>query len=255
MRVIVALTLAVMYLANASGTVGAQAQAAVPQSGATAETAQPTPALTSAGAPGERAFAQSAVNTVIFDHYNLQPGQSDPLVLRLSDGDYFQVRTVNTDPTKFSYKISAVPDEETPITTTGVAGIGVAARRFAETAVTMRHSEAFARYRLTISLRADLTQALAPRISGRPAGGVRDMPELLLFPAVFDGWVQTKPGFEVSFTGGVAFSGFAYPIFHQNGRSRHSRCGRRCENGRGGRDCEGQFRPDSAAVGPGKVGG
>jgi hypothetical protein len=190
---------------------------------------------------------QTAGNTVVFDHYHLQPRQSDPLVLRLADGDYFQVRIVNTDTTQFNYRISAVPDEETPTTSTGATGSGVAATRLGETTVTMRHGEAFARYRVTIALRADLAQAAAPPPGGRQAGGVSE--RTMLFPAVFDVWVQTKPGFEVSFTGGVTFSGLTSPKFFIKTDDRGTPdTADDVKTVEEDRDASDKFRPDTVAM-------
>jgi hypothetical protein len=177
-----------------------------------AQTLQPPPALKNPTPTGPRAFVQTAANTLVFDHYNLQPAQPDPMVLRLADGEYFQVRIINTDNTLFVYTISAVPDEEVPGLSMGPTGPGIAATRLGETTVTMRHYQAFARYRVKIAPRADLAggSPVGPRDTVGAGTGAQPpaAPKaVLLFPAVFDVWVETKPGFEVTFTGGAVFSG------------------------------------------------
>ena len=186
-----------------------------------AQNLQPSGALKSPEPQGRRAIPQTAANTLTFDHFNLQPAQADPMVLRLADGEYFQVRIINTDNTLFTYSISAVPDEETPQTMLGPTGAGVVVTRFVETAVTMRHSEAFARYRVRISLRTDLAPAAPPSVPRDQVGASptaktpsEKAKELVLYPSVFDVWVETKPGFEVTFTGGAVFSGLRSPRYH-----------------------------------------
>ena len=231
-----------------------------------AQIPQPSPPLQSPAPQGERAFRQAATNTIAFDHFNLQPAQPDPMVLRLADGDYFQVRIVNTDNTLFTYSISAVPDEETPQTTTGPTGAGLAVTRFVETAVTMRHSEAFARYRVKIAVRADLAGGTGRQTGGDRVGAGRGADPSapttapMLYPATFDVWVQTKPGFEVTFTGGAVFSGLRSPRFHLKTDTRGTPAAeddlKTVEEDSDARD---DFWPDTVAVAnfrhPEKVGG
>lgn len=250
-------TLAVVLTSLALGIGAANpfAQAPQPPAAATdAPTLQPTAPVPTALPPGERAVRQTPLNTVSFDHYHLQPAQSDPLVLRIADGHYFQVRIVNTDATQFSYTISAVPDEDTPTTRTGPTGDGIAATRMEETSVTMRHSKAFARYRVSIALRSDLTLPVKPApqtgTGADPEAVDRDRKKTLkLYPAVFDVWIDTKPGFEVTFTGGVAFSGHVSPKFFVNtddkGTADEQDDVKTVEEDRDARD---RFRPDTVAI-------
>ena len=171
------------------------------------------PAASNIPAPeGRRAFAQTAANTLVFDHYHLQPAQAHPMVLRLADGEYFQVRITGTDSTQFHYTISAVPDEDLPSSPLGATGPGIPATRLGQTTVTMRHYQAFARYRVKIAPRPDLATATPPagpsdRVGAAPGAQPPGAGRVILYPAVFDVWVETKPGFEVTFTGGAVFSG------------------------------------------------
>jgi hypothetical protein len=165
----------------------------------------------------ELAVKPSAKNTLWFDHYWLRPACDGPMVLSVEDGDYFQVVIQQTDTTQFSYTITAVPDQEVPTSTAGATGPGLAPIRWSDMSLTMHHSKVFARYRVTISLRSDLSGAGPARVGDRLAGGPKGAaptpergPEL--FPATFDVWVKTKASFEVAFLGGAAFSGL---------RSRH----------------------------------
>jgi hypothetical protein len=247
--VIAAVTLLLLWTTAASP--GAQ----TPQGAATSPSSlTPIPPTRGVEPTGERAVRQTGLNTLAFDHYHLQPAQSDPLVLRLSDGAYFQVRIVNTDSTQFSYTISAVPDEPTPATTTGATADGIIATRMEQTSVTMRHSSVFARYRVAIALRSDLklpvktppqtgTGAAPGPVDKRTAEGLK------LYPAVFDVWVETKPGFEVSFTGGVAFTGHVSPKFFvktdNNGTPETDDDTKTVEEDRNARD---GFRPDTIAM-------
>jgi hypothetical protein len=222
----------------------AHAQAPIPQ---------PAPAVPTGTLQGEREITQTARNTLAFDHFRLRPAQADPLVLRLGDGDYFQVRIVNTDPLQFSYAISAIPseDERTPATRIGPTGDGIPATQLQETAVTMRHNKAFARYRVTIALRSDLQLPVKPRepVTGADPRLLEEQKVPKLYPAVFDVWVETKPGFETSFTGGVAFSGLVSPKFFirtdNKGTADAADDTKTVEEDREARD---GFKPDTVAV-------
>jgi hypothetical protein len=165
---------------------------------------------------------KDAGDTAWIDHYHLRPGCGRPLIVAVKEGSHFQVVIGNTDTTQFTYTVSAVLDQDLPVSPSGATGAGVPPVTWGDTILTMQHvSKNFDRYRVTIALRSDLA-ALPPAVPRPPVGGPPLPPDAagraatlpVLFPATFDVWVRTKAGFEVAFLGGAGFSTLRSPKYY-----------------------------------------
>ena len=210
-------------------------------------------------------YARTRENTVCFDHDHLRPTKDSPTILRIKNGEYFHVVIGNTDPTLFTYSVTAIPKAESTSANIGATGSPIEATRRDWTAVSMLHSDAFVKYRVVIAVRAGITptptRGTAADVAGGRGGRRGGRPRVTqLQPATFDIFVNTKPGVEVSFTGGVAFSGLRSPQFFtktdDKGTAATTDDTKTVEEDVEARD---RFRPDTIAVtnirDPNKFGG
>ncbi len=190
-------------------------------------------------------------NTLTYNHKSLTANRAEPYVLSVEDGGFFQVVFCETDPTRFSYTVSAIRNDQLEDAGTSVELKPVQSVDLRRTAVTMRHDRGIYRYRIRIAridggdtpveseaaaatedeaaqaledpaflenlLRAvepDKQEMLRKLLESRK--GKRDTTAAVkLYPVSFDVWVQTR-GWEVSFTAGLAFSNLTDARYYLN---------------------------------------
>jgi hypothetical protein len=180
----------------------------------------PAPSASSARDEDSPPFERTRRNTLIFDHLALRATDAAPYVLKVKDRDYFQVIFANTDPRKFRYTISVTEETETD-TSSFEAGKAVETLfgNLTDISVTMQHDQHFQRYRVGVGLLPGVTtdplREQAAEVSRRPASDVFRRTErsetdstqpVSLHEISFDLWVETERTWQLSFSGGTAFS-------------------------------------------------
>jgi hypothetical protein len=90
-------------------------------------------------------------NTLTYNHARLTAFRATPYVLSVEDGGFFQITVVETDPTKFSYTISALRNDQLEKVGTSVELKPVESSATGRASVTMRHDRGIYRYRVRIA--------------------------------------------------------------------------------------------------------
>jgi len=211
-------------------------------------------------------------NTLTYNHKHLTAYRAEPYVLSVEDGQYFQVVVTETDPTKFSYTVSALRNDPLDASGTVVAPTPVKTNASGRASVTMRHDRGIFRYRVSIKriggddtpvevagtpaapvAAVARTAPLSPEEAARlglpdtapaPVTQQGDLVSVNLYPVDFDVWVETR-GWEVSFTAGLAFSSLTDRRWFINEGTDAAATDDRIERGRAAED---GFRPDIMAL-------
>ena len=197
-----------------------------------------------------------------FDHYRLTT--SAPFVLTVKDGGHFAVRVIETDNRLFNYTITADTAAQPQSASATVESASATTESLdgphSSVVVVMIHSSHFVRYRFHIELKAP--PAAAPPVApagerastGGDSGGAVPRPGVanatepgyVLYATSFDVWVKTKQDFQVTFNGGMAFSGLRDHKYYIKTTPAATATGtptKTVEEDSDGRD---QFRPDVA---------
>jgi hypothetical protein len=191
-------------------------------------------------AQSDSPFVSTGQNTLHYNHEKLAWSSSGTTgcaatspttglvvpVLRVADGEPFVIEFCRTDPRMFRYTISAIQEKEGAPDSSLETSVAVrtTTANLLSVQVVFRHNKVFRRYRVTavaIARQAVAeSEASAKGLINRRSRTreVTDVPAARdavdLYGVAFDVLVNTKPEWELTISGGVAFSNLTSPRYY-----------------------------------------
>lgn len=146
-------------------------------------------------------------------------------VLRIADGDPFVIEFCRTDPRAFRYTISAIEEKEGEFSSTleTTAPVRTTVEKLTSVQVVFRHNKVFRRYRVTATAVTGTPVTEAEKVTLGVEENRRFIPSseaklegtpVVLYGVAFDVLVDTKPGWELTVSGGMAFSNLTSRRFY-----------------------------------------